>query len=160
MASSQQTGSRSHQGRQHQIVESRNFVCAHVNRRDPQVRRFLQLLSMQSNKVSLLVRDAKTGTILLKPSTKGDAGTWLIRTKAGLGRASKNKWEIQSSVDEKFFEHIDSLRKWHFSFSDYYDICIWDLESGLPFGALHSTVNQASSSAFFSLAFADTAKLR
>ena len=96
MSSSHQTGSRGQQYRRaHAIIEYRNYMCCHIRRNDPASRRFCQYLSMQSNRVVVLIRDAKTGRILTKPQEGSHELYWLRRKKAGLGRASKNEWDVQ-----------------------------------------------------------------
>ena len=87
--------------RTHVIIEVRNFMCANIKRNDPATRRFLQYLAMQTSKVLVLVRDAKTGRILTSPP---DDELWLTREKSGIGRASKNEWTVGTSVGKKFFE--------------------------------------------------------
>lgn len=87
--------------RAHAILEARNFICANIRRNDPATRRFLQYLAMQTSKVLVLIRDAKTGKILTSPP---DDELWLNRDKAGVGRASKNEWNVRAFVGKKFFE--------------------------------------------------------
>ena len=97
MSSKQQTSSRGHQFRRsHAVTEYRNIMCCHIKRNDPASRRFCQYLSMQSSRVVVLIRDAKTGKILVKPPEKPENQTWLVRTKCGLGRASKKEWNVTS----------------------------------------------------------------
>nr|ATA58189.1 mfs allantoate [Neofusicoccum kwambonambiense] len=135
-----QTGSRSYHGRQHQIIDARNFICACLKRNDPVSRRFIQYLVMQTNAVLTLVRDVKTGNILTKPP---EFELWLIREKSGLGRASRNDWNIIKEVGPEFFEDMDRQRQWHFGFKEYYDVIIWDLEAGCHFSHLYNTVQTA-----------------
>ncbi|OJD29348.1 mfs allantoate protein [Diplodia corticola] len=135
-----QTGSRSHYGRQHQIMESRNFICACLKRNDPVSRRFIQYLVMQANAMVALVRDVKDGKILAKPP---DTELWLVRQKSGLGRASRNEWNVIKSVGPAFFEDMDRQRQWHFNFKEYFDVIIWDLEPGLHFSHLYNAVQTA-----------------
>ena len=71
------------------------------------------------------MRDAKTGKILHSPPPDE---RWLKREKSGLGRASKNEWDVIASVGEEFFELMERNRDWYFGFSEYYDVYIWDLE--------------------------------
>jgi len=87
----------------------------------------------------MLVRDAESGRLLIKPE---EDETWLYRQKAGLGRASKNPWKIIKKVGPQFFEEMDHYRSWNFSFKEYYDIYVWDLEPGLPFAALYNVVQE------------------
>lgn len=87
--------------RAHAISEVRNYMCANIKRNDPATRRFLQYLAMQTSKVLVLIRDAKTGKILSSPP---DDELWLNREKSGMGRASKNEWNVRAFVGKKFFE--------------------------------------------------------
>ncbi|KAB2572944.1 hypothetical protein DBV05_g8399 [Lasiodiplodia theobromae] len=135
-----QTGSRSHYGRQHQIFEARNFICACLKRNDPVSRRFIQYIVMQANSMVVLVRDVKTGNILAKPP---ESELWLIREKSGMGRASRNEWNIVKEVGPEFFEDMDRQRQWHFNFKEYYDVIIWDLEPGFHFSHLYNGVQTA-----------------
>ena len=91
----------------------------------------------------LLVRDAKTGKILYEPplDPDGESSTWLIRHKAGLGRASKNEWKIVSEVGPEFFETAEKHRQWHFEFNDHYNAYIWDLVPGDHFSNLYDKVH-------------------
>ena len=96
-SSNHQTSSRGHQFRRaHAITEYRNFMCCHIKRNDPASRRFCQYLSLQSSRVVVLIRDAKTGRILVKPPESPDKQTWLVRQKSGLGRVSRNEWTVTS----------------------------------------------------------------
>ena len=112
----------------------RNFVCAHVNRNDPASRRFLQYLTMRTDSVLCLIRDAKTGKVLHKPplSAPGDDcdNLWLARERSGLGRASKNEWNILERVEAAIFDRMASAREWRFGFNDFYDVYVWDLVPG------------------------------
>ena len=121
----------------HQSSEIRNFLCGHIKRNDPASRRFIQYLAMETSKVVVLVRDGKTGKIILKPPTEQN---WLARYKEGVGRASKREFITTQSVGEKFFEEMDRLRKWSLSFNEYYDVYVWDFEPGQPFWNIESTV--------------------
>lgn len=132
-----QTGSRGHARRAHCIVEARNFLCANVQRNDPVTRRFLQYLIMQSSRVVVLIRDAKTSKILSSPPQEQ---RWLNREKAGLGRASKNEWITRAEVGKEFFEKMETIRQWRFGFNEYYDVYVWDLEAGQPWHRLYNTV--------------------
>ena len=136
-----QTGSRNQFRRRHEIIESRNFVCAHIKRNDPISRRFLQYLAMWTGRLVFLVRDAKTGTILAQPPTEE---MWLVRHKAGLGRAAKNDWDVRSEVGPQFFEEMEHFRKWKFGFKDHYDVYIWDLKPGQKFLSLHGNITEVS----------------
>lgn len=133
-----QTGSR-HQGRrQHAVVESRNFICAHLKRNDATSRRFIQYVAMRTHELVMFVRDVKTGNVLVQPPREQ---LWLLRRKAGIGRAVKNdEWEICKKVGPEFQEEMDSYREWHLDFKEYYDIVIWDLEPGRHFAQLYNAV--------------------
>ncbi|KAK4504763.1 hypothetical protein PRZ48_002725 [Zasmidium cellare] len=128
---------------QHAAIEAKNFICAHMKRNDPVSRRFVQYLSMMSNYVCILVRDGKTGRILIKPPKEH---SWLVRKKSGLGRASKNEWDVIAEVGEHMFEQLETSRaygSYSFGFNSYYDITIWDLEPGMPYPYLYDTIHTA-----------------
>jgi hypothetical protein len=98
--------------RSHAIFEARNFMCAHIKRDDPISRRLVQYLSMQSHQLVVLVRDAETGKLLIRPP---EDQRWLWRQKSGLDRAAKNDWTVLKSIGADFFEGADKYRRWHFS---------------------------------------------
>jgi hypothetical protein len=97
---------------------------------------------MQPSKTVILVRDGKTGRFITKPE---DEHLWLIRQKEGVGRATRNPWRVLEQIDEAFFERSDKERKWRFSFSDYYDIYIWDTTPGLQFWDLYNVITEVRS---------------
>ncbi|KAI9649174.1 hypothetical protein NHQ30_001742 [Ciborinia camelliae] len=133
-------GGRSKQTRrQHAIFQARNVICAHIKRDHQASRRFIQYLSMQSHRLVLLVRDAESGKLLVKPP---EEERWLWREKSGLGRAAKNVWNVLKRIGPEFFEEMDRHRQWNFSFKDYYDIYVWDLEPGDTLAGLFNTVQQ------------------
>jgi hypothetical protein len=70
---------------------------------------------MQTSSLVLLVRDGKTGSILVKPPEKE---AWLVREKTGLGRAARNEWNVIQKVGTEFFEDMDRHREWHFGFKE------------------------------------------
>jgi hypothetical protein len=135
----QQNGRRGQFRRSHAIFEARNFICAHIKRDDQAMRRLVQYLAMQSHRLLLLVRDAETGQLLIKPP---EEERWLYREKSGLGRASKNEFHIIKSIGPEFFESIDKYREWNFSFKEYYDIYVWDVTPGESFPALYNCVQE------------------
>ena len=99
--------SRGQMRRVHHIVEARNWMCANIKRDDLATRRFLQYLNMQTTRVVVLVRDAKTSEILSSPPPDQ---LWLHREKGGIGRASKNEWVVHAEMGPAFFEKsIDSF---------------------------------------------------
>jgi hypothetical protein len=136
-----QSGSRGHMRRSHAVLEARNFVAAYVKRNDPASRRLIQYLSMQTYRVLLLVRDAKTGEILISPPKDQ---LWLLREKSGLGRAAKNEWNVLKEVGPQFFNEMEVSRKWNLGFNDYYDVIVWDLDAGERCGNVYSTITQVS----------------
>lgn len=135
----QQNGGRGQFRRSHAVFEARNFICAHIKRDDQASRRLVQYLSMQSSKILVLVRDAESGKLLIKPP---EEERWLFREKSGLGRASRNDWHIIKSIGPQFFEEMDKYRQWKFSFKEYYDVYVWDLEAGEPFPVLYNCVQE------------------
>src|SRR4051794_26729944 len=136
-----QANGRNGSRKSHAVFEARNFICAHIKRDDPASRRLIQYLSMQTHQVLLLVRDAETGRILIKPP---EEERWLYRKKVGLGRASKNEWTVIKKIGPEFFDEMDKWRSWNFSFQEYYDIYVWDQESGLSFPSLYNIVQEVS----------------
>jgi hypothetical protein len=97
---------------------------------------------MATANVIVLVRDAKTGHIVVTPPKEQ---LWLVREKIGYGRASKNDYHVLSEVGTKFFEEMDHFRRWHFGFADYYDVYVWDAEAGTDFAHLYNQLQQVSS---------------
>ena len=124
--------------RQHFMFEARPFICGQMRRHDPVTRRFIQYLSMISSEVLVLARDGKNGKILLRPP---EHECWLKRTKSGIGRATKNEFQVVQSVGKQFFEEMDAKRSWSLSFDDYYDVYIWTLEAGEHFGVLCNVIS-------------------
>ena len=133
----QQSISRGGGRRTHAILEARNFVCAHVKRNDPASRRFIQYLSMQTNRMLILVRDAKTGRIILNPP---EEDLWLLREKSEIGRAAKNEWNVIKKVGTDFFKEMDDHRRWHFGFVEHYDLYIWDNAAGEDYVDLYNAI--------------------
>ncbi|KAK2803520.1 hypothetical protein FQN50_006955 [Emmonsiellopsis sp. PD_5] len=124
-------------GRVHATREVRNYICAQMCRSDPAARRFLQYVSMQTSRMMLVVRDAKTGKIIVKPP---DGQAWLSREKMGHGRASRTPWKITKRVDEAFFTEMEERRAFRLGFDDFYDVYIWTTTAGQSFSALHSGI--------------------
>ncbi|KAI0097145.1 hypothetical protein F4814DRAFT_128368 [Daldinia grandis] len=118
-----QIGARSQHRRQHNIVEARNIVVGHMRRNDSVTRRFLQYCTMRAGELLVLVRDGKTGKIITAPE---EEHLWTMRRKEGLGRASKNEWDILLEVGHEYFDMVDILRKWRLGFEDYYEVWLWD----------------------------------
>lgn len=118
-----QVGARSQNRRQHNIVHARNIIVGYMRRNDSVTRRFLQYLTMRTGEVLVLVRDGKTGKIVTAPEKEH---LWTMRRKEGLGRASKNEWDILLQVGPDYFDVVDAAREWRLGFEDYYDVWIWD----------------------------------
>lgn len=98
-----QTGSRGMQRRAHAITEMRNFICGHIKRDDPVSRRFIQYLANETWELRALVRDRKTGRILIQPPKEE---MWLLREKSGWGRANKSDFNIIGEIGPEFFEQM------------------------------------------------------
>jgi len=96
---------------------------------------------METYELRALVRDPKTGRILIQPPGKE---LWLIREKSGWGRASRNEFKNNLEVGPKFFEEMDNLRKFHFSFGEYYDVIVWDSTPGRPYILLQRKLEEVS----------------
>jgi len=118
--------------------EARNFMCAHIKRDDPASRRLIQYLAMQSHRLLVLVRDAQTGKLVIKPS---EEQRWLFREKSATGRAAR-EWKIIRAIGPQFFDEMEKHRNWRFSFKEYYDVYVWDLVPGEPFPALYNCVQE------------------
>jgi hypothetical protein len=101
-----QTGSRGMERRSHSIVEMRNFICGHVKRDDPVSRRFTQYLSNETWEIRALVRDRKTGRILIQPPKEE---LWILREKSGWGRANRNDFKVIGEIGPTFFEQMVSF---------------------------------------------------
>ena len=143
ISSHQQTGSSRGQFRRaHQIIEPRNFICASIKRNDPASRRLLQYLTMRSDSLLVLIRDAAVGGKIL--SSPPEDQKWLTRAKAGMGRASRNEWNIVAKVDTKWFEFVESHREWQFGFNEFYDVYIWDLIPGRHYSQLYNAIQDVS----------------
>lgn len=136
-----QSGSRGQVRRSHAFLEARNFIAGYVKRNDPASRRLIQYLSMQTYRVLLLVRDAKTGEIVISPPKDQ---LWLLREKSGLGRAVKHDWKVLKEVGPEFFKEMEVSRRWNLGFNDYYDVIVWDLDAGDPFGNVYSSISDVS----------------
>jgi hypothetical protein len=141
-----QAGGHGQGPRIHAATEYKNVIAAHIKRNDPISRRLVQYLAMQAGHIELLVRDAKTGKILVEPL---EEHRWLVRGKGGYSRAARSEWIVYKSVGEDMFEQISGkkMRDWHFGFNDYYDIIVWDSAPGQPFvsmyGRLHAMLIKA-----------------
>ena len=98
-------------------------MVGHMRRNDSVTRRFLQYCTMRTGEILLLVRDGKTGKVITAPEKEH---LWTMRRKEGLGRASKNEWEIMLEVGPDYFDMVDILRRWHLGFEDYYEVWLWD----------------------------------
>ncbi|KAJ4515048.1 hypothetical protein HRR83_006116 [Exophiala dermatitidis] len=94
-----------------------------MRRNDPVSRAFIQKASMYSSQVFILVRDGKTGRILVEPP---EEELWLVRQRSGYGRASRSEWETIRYVGPRFFEEMERHRSFRLGFDDYYDIYIWN----------------------------------
>ncbi|KAF1830577.1 hypothetical protein BDW02DRAFT_558680 [Decorospora gaudefroyi] len=134
-----QTGGRGMARRSHSVMEMRNFICGHIKRDDPVSRRFIQYLSMETWELRALVRDRKTGRILIKPPKDE---LWLLREKSGWGRAAKNDFEIVGEVGPGFFEKMEALRSWQLNFEEYYDVYIWATVPGEPVWSLRKKLQE------------------
>ncbi|KAI0197641.1 hypothetical protein F4808DRAFT_473678 [Astrocystis sublimbata] len=122
-------GSRSQQRRRHDYVESRNILVGHMKRNDSVTRRFLQYISMRPGELLLLVRDGRTGQIITAP--KEEDTLWTLRSKQGLGRASKNEWDTHLEVGPAYFEFVEQRnRNWHLGFEDCLEVWIWHFVPG------------------------------
>ncbi|KAI1368681.1 hypothetical protein F5Y08DRAFT_325949 [Xylaria arbuscula] len=131
-------GSRTQQRRRHEFVESRNILVGHMKRNDSVTRRFLQYISMRPGELLLLVRDGRTGTIVTAP--RDENTLWTLRSKQGLGRASKNEWDIHLQIGPEYFEWVERNRNWRLGFDDFYEVWIWHFVPGQSGKMLYNVV--------------------
>lgn len=96
---------------------------------------------MRTNRLCILVRDAKTARILFKPP---EDQLWLVREKSGLGRAVKHEWNTVRAVGPEFFKEVDDQRKWHFSFPEHCDVYVWDLAAGESYTNFYNVMHEES----------------
>ena len=129
----------------HAEYQTRNYFCGHLRRNDPASRRIIQYAAMSSWDMYIVVRDMKTGQILVKPPMEM---LWLVRQRAGVGRGTKGKWVVTKSVGPEFFEEMDVKRKWHLGFTDVYDVTVWDAEAGGDFAQLFNDFQKVCWSSF------------
>lgn len=106
---------------------SQPYLCPYETR--PVTNRFIDYCIMQAGSLQILVRDGKPGQILYAPD--GENTRWIHRVKSGLGRASKNEFEVTQAGDGKLLRKLDLLRKWRFSFDSQYELYIWDFVPGV-----------------------------
>lgn len=132
-----QVGSKGRQRRQHHVEECRNIICAHMKRGDPATNRFIDYCIMQGGNLLIAVRDGVTGQVVTAPDKDQDE-RWIHRSKSGLGRASKNEWEVLKEINREFFDYVDFQREWHFDFDSHYEVYIWDFFPGeKPLDLIH-----------------------
>jgi hypothetical protein len=93
---------------------------------------------MQTSRMFILVRDGKTGEIIVSPD---EEELWLARILIGLSRDPEDA-NIQTLrvVGEQFFEEMDKLRSFHLGFADFYDIYIWSADPGVHWQLLHGSI--------------------
>lgn len=97
-------------------VQFKNVTGFCIKRNDPVSRRFVQYLSMQTRYVCLMVRDAKTGKILVRPPEEHN---WLVRVQGGLGR--DDRVEKLHVGEDELYDLLENRRSesWKLGFNDY-----------------------------------------
>lgn len=96
---------------------------------------------MQGRYVCMMVRDAKTGKILVKAPEEHN---WLIRVQGGLG---EDDWvEKLHPGEDELYDLLENRRSesWQFGFNNYYDVTVWDLLPGEHCNIVWSTVQEVS----------------
>lgn len=127
------------------VCQTRNVIAAHIKRNDPVSRRFVQYLAMSTHRVVLMVRDAKTGRMLVTPPAEE---CWLARDRVqtrGLEEGDdEDDWRVTKTVDETLFEQMSGKkhREWQFGFTDYYDVVIFDLDPGEPIAVMCNLIQE------------------
>lgn len=117
-------------------------MCAQIKRNDPISRRFIQYVAMQTSRMFILVRDGKTGELIVSPDQDE---LWLARILIGIGRDRRNS-NVQTLrfVGEEFFEEMDRQRSFHLGFDDFYDVYIWSADPGVQWQFLHACILSVS----------------
>ena len=114
-----------------------------MRRNDPVSRRFIQYCFMQASRIMILVRDGKTGKIIVSPP---ESELWLARVQVGFGRrADEAHWQTLQHVGEDFFEEMDEKRSYGLGFTDFYDIYIWTADPGSSWEVLYAALIEVSS---------------
>ncbi|KAK5709857.1 hypothetical protein LTR17_019415 [Elasticomyces elasticus] len=127
------------------ILQTRNVIGAHIKRNDPVSQRLVQYLAMRTHVLVMMVRDAKTGRVIVKPP---EDECWLSRDCVTLlfneSEEPEPEWKVTKEVGEDLFEQISGKkeREWQFGFLDYYEIIVWDLEPGRAFAGLYNTIQE------------------
>ncbi|KAK3628529.1 hypothetical protein LTR56_018574 [Elasticomyces elasticus] len=127
------------------ILQTRNVIGAHIKRNDPVSQRLVQYLAMRTHVLAMMVRDAKTGRVIVKPP---EEECWLSRDCVTLlfdeSEEPEPEWKVTREVGEDLFEQISGKkeREWQFGFLDYYEIIVWDLEPGRLFAGLYNTIQE------------------
>ncbi|KAI1745252.1 hypothetical protein F4680DRAFT_401566 [Xylaria scruposa] len=134
-------GSRSQQRRRHDFVEARNIIVGHMKRNDSVTRRFLQYCTMRTGELLVCVRDGRTGKIITAP--RGEDALWTLRSKRGIGRATKNEWDVELEIGPDYFDFVEEYRNWHLGFDDYYEVWIWHFVPGQSGNLLYNTIVEA-----------------
>ncbi|KAB5546809.1 hypothetical protein GE09DRAFT_192340 [Coniochaeta sp. 2T2.1] len=129
------------------MIETRNIICAHMKRNDPVSRRFIQYILMQRGEALILVRDGKTGKVIVGPE---EDERWLVRAIPGLmaplpgyNTPTPPPWRTMSEVGSAFFTTAEASRKWHFNFDAYYEIYMWDFAPGEDGDSLYRLIMDA-----------------
>ena len=134
-----QAGGRGQASKIHAMSEYMNVLCGCIKRSDPIHRRFVQHFSVRANNECLLVRDAKTDRILVKPP---EEHLWIVGDKAGIGRASRSELEVRKSVGDDLFEVLGGVKAkdWQSGCNWYYDVTVWDLVPGRTSSWVYTSV--------------------
>ena len=115
------------------VVEARNIICAYMKRNDAASRRFIQYTLMSRGEALILVRDGRTGKIVVAPY---ENERWRRRyipgylaPPPGLQSSDDAPW-MRDEVDTQFFDKAQARRKWTFGFDSYYEVYVWDNAPG------------------------------
>jgi len=121
------------------IVEARNVICAYMKRNDAASRRFIQYILLNRGEAMILVRDGKTGRIVVAAN---DNERWWRRAIPGYmapnpGHSTSDQlpWD-REEIDKGFFATAQANRRWSLGFDAYYEVYIWDNAPGGEIGSL------------------------
>ncbi|KAK3339984.1 hypothetical protein B0T25DRAFT_618719 [Lasiosphaeria hispida] len=102
-----------------------------MKRNDAVTGRFIQYALMRPGELLMLVRDGRTGRVIVAPEEKH---RWICRSSR-LGdmreqrRITGQDWEVEGGVGIDFLGTAKEQRKCKFGCNDYYEIYIWDFAS-------------------------------
>jgi len=128
------------------VVEARNMVCAYMKRNDAASRRFIQYILLSRGEALILVRDGKTGKIVVAPE---ENERWWRRSipgfmgpRPGHHVSDSLPWR-KDEVNANFFARTQVDRAWKLGFDSYYEVYIWDNAPGQEIESLYRLISDS-----------------